>query len=533
MIQSYKQNPTLATHYDTIIIGSGMGSLTTGAILAKEGQKVLILERHYTAGGFTHIFKRKGYEWDVGIHYIGEVQRPSSVIKRVFDYITDAQLKWEDLGDVYDKIIIGDKAYDFVKGVQNFKENLYVHFPLEKDAIDQYVNLVFAATKTTQKFYTDKVLPPLMSMTIGSAMRSTYYKFSDQTTHDVLKSLTDDKELIKVLAGQYGDYGATPKKSSFAMHAAVARHYFSGGSFPIGGSSQIVKNIDPIIEAAGGTILISADVKEVQIINNKATGVVMADGKIFTADNVVSGAGIMTTYNKLLPDAVCEKHKLRQQLQKVERSVAHACLYIGLKGTPKELELPKTNYWVYPKDGDHDTCVDKYLKDINAPFPVVYISFPSAKDPDWSNRYPDRSTIDIITLMPYDLFAPWEGRKWMKRGEDYEVLKEEIAQRLLAELYRQQPQLKGKVDYYELSTPLTTKHFINYDKGEIYGIDHTPSRFRQRFLKPATPIKNFYLTGQDIVTAGVAAALFSGVLTASAMTGKNLTDKIMSQNMPK
>lgn len=65
MIQSYKQHPQLQKKYDTIIIGSGMGGLTTGAILAKEGKKVLILERHYTAGGFTHVFKRKGYEWDV------------------------------------------------------------------------------------------------------------------------------------------------------------------------------------------------------------------------------------------------------------------------------------------------------------------------------------------------------------------------------------------------------------------------------------------------------------------------------------
>ena len=78
MIQSYKKKPVLAEQYDTIIIGSGMGSLTSAAILAKEGQKVLVLERHYIAGGFTHVFKRKGFEWDVGIHYIarykGKVQ---------------------------------------------------------------------------------------------------------------------------------------------------------------------------------------------------------------------------------------------------------------------------------------------------------------------------------------------------------------------------------------------------------------------------------------------------------------------------
>ena len=156
-----------------------------------------------------------------------------------------------------------------------------------------------------------------------------------------------------------------------------------------------------------------------------------------------------------------------------------------------------------------------------------YISFPSEKDPDWTNRYPDKITIDIITLLPYEIFEPWEGSKWMKRGEEYDALKESIATRLLEELYKQFPHLKGKVSYYELSSPLTTKHFVNYEKGEIYGLDHTPKRFRQHFLKPKTPIKNFYLTGQDIVTAGIGGALFSGVLTSAAITGKNVLHKIM------
>lgn len=528
MIQSYKKNPVVAAHYDTIIIGSGMGSLSTAAILAKEGQKVLILERHYTAGGFTHIFKRRGYEWDVGIHYIGEVQRPNSAVKKLFDYISNKELLWADMGDVYDKIIIGDKSYDFMKGVQNFKDQLYIYFPNDTKAIDGYVDLVFAASKTSQKYYMDKAMPQIMSTVMGGLMRKNFYKFSDKTTYDVLKSLTDNEELIKVLAGQYGDYGMPPKQSSFAMHASVAKHYFAGGSFPIGGSSQIAKTVDAVIEAAGGTILISAEVKEIQVQNNKATGVLMADGRVFTANNIVSGAGVMTTYQKLLPPSVSAANKFTEQLQKVNRSVAHACLYIGLKGSPQELGLPKTNYWIYPADGDHDTCVERYLADNDAPFPVVYISFPSAKDPSWSSRYPDKSTIDIITLVDYDTFAHWEGSRWMKRGDDYEAVKERIAQRLLAELYKQMPQVEGKIDCYELSTPLTTQHFINYEKGEIYGLDHAPSRFRQKFLKPRTPIKNFYLTGQDIVTAGVAAALFSGVLTATAMTGVDVMKKVMS-----
>ncbi|MFT5915431.1 MAG: all-trans-retinol 13,14-reductase [Bacteroidia bacterium] len=526
MIQSYKQKPELQESYDTIIIGSGMGGLATAAILAKEGQKVLVLERHYTAGGFTHVFKRRGYEWDVGIHYIGEMQRESSILKKLFDYVTDGNLKWADMGEVYDKIIIGDQHYDYVKGVSNFKAKMIGYFPNEQEAIEKYVSLVFQAIKTSKNYFISKALPPIANSLAGGILKKPFYKFSDKTTYEVLRSITDNEELIKVLTGQYGDYGLPPKQSSFFMHASVVRHYFDGGSFPIGGSSQIVETIDPVIAQAGGTILVSAEVKEIVIENNTAVGVKMKDDKIIRAKNIVSGAGIITTYNKLLPPEIVEKHKLKDNLKKVKPSVAHANLFIGLEGTPEELKLPKTNYWVYPAEGDHDTCVQRYLDDLSQPFPVVYISFPAAKDPDWLNRYPNKSTIDIITLLPYETFEKWSDSSWKKRGEEYDSIKENITNRLLQELYKQLPQLEGKIDFHELSTPLTTQHFVNYGKGELYGLDHTPSRFRQSFLKPNTPIKNFYLTGQDIVSAGVGGALFSGVLSANVISGKNVLKKL-------
>ena len=526
MIQSYKQNPNLQETYDTIVIGSGMGGLSTAAILSKQGQKVLVLEKHYTPGGFTHVFKRKDYEWDVGIHYIGEMQRESSILKKLFDYVTDGNLKWADIGQVYDRIVIGDQQYDFVKGVSNFKKQLVSYFPDEEKAINSYVNLVFEAVKTSKSYYINKALPPFLEKITGGFMKKPFYKLADKTTYEVLRSLTENESLIKVLTGQYGDYGLPPNESSFYMHASVVRHYFDGGSFPIGGSSQIVKTIDPVIEASGGTILTNAAVVSVIVEKNKAIGVLMKDGKSIFAKNIVSNAGIMTTYNKLLPSDIVDRFKLKSQLQQVKQSVAHISLYIGLEGSPQELQLPKTNYWIYPAEGDHDTCVKRYLDDLSQPFPVVYLSFPSAKDPDWNNRYPGKSTIDIITLIPYETFEKWKGSPWKKRGEEYEAIKEEIAARLLKELYKQLPQVEGKINCYELSTPLTTEHFVNYEKGEIYGLDHSPARFRQSFLKPRTKIKNFYLTGQDIVTAGVGGALFSGVLTAMAITGKNILKKV-------
>lgn len=527
MVQSYKQKHTVETHYDAILIGSGMGCLAAAACLSKEGQKVLLLERHYTAGGYTHVFKRKGYEWDVGIHYIGEVNREDGVLKKLFDYITDGELKWADMGDVYDRIVIGDKSYDFKKGVKNYKEELKRHFPDDTKAIDDYVDLVFDATRASRSYFAEKAIPKVMQKIMGGKMRKNYLKYATRSTLSVMRSITNNEELIKVLTGQYGDYGLPPAKSSFVMHAAISKHYFNGGCFPVGGSSRILETIDPIIEAAGGTILTNAEVKQVQVKNGKATGVEMFDGAAFTADKVISGTGIINTYNKLLPEQLVQKHGLNLQLDKVSPSAAHVCLYIGLNGGPDELNLPKANYWIYPDDLDHDGLVARYEKDLDAPFPVVYISFPAAKDPSWPERYPGKSTIDIITVMPFDIFQKWEETRWKKRGEEYENLKEQFAQRLLDHLYKLEPQLKGKVDCYELSSPVTTRHFMNYDRGELYGINHDPQRYEQKFLQPRTPIKNFYLTGQDIVSAGVAGALFAGFITASAITGKNQVKKAM------
>ncbi len=527
MVQSYKQKHEVSDHYDAILIGSGMGCQAAAACLAKEGQKVLILERHYTAGGYTHVFKRRGYEWDVGIHYIGEVNREKGVLKKLFDYVTGGELKWADMGEVYDRIVIGDKTYDFKKGVQNYKDELKKHFPDDTQAIDDYVDLVFEVSKASRKYFAEKAMPKAMQVLMGGSMRKPYLKYATRSTLSVMRELTDNEELIKVLTGQYGDYGLPPAKSSFVMHASISKHYFNGGCFPIGGSSRIMDTVDPIIASTGGTILTNAEVKQVVVENGKATGVEMADGRVFTADKVVSGVGIVNSYKKLLSADLVTKHRFDKQLEQVTPSAAHACLYIGLNGTPEELNLPKANYWVYPEDLDHDASVGRYEKDLDAPFPVVYISFPAAKDPSWTERYPGKSTIDIITVMPFEIFQEWEATRWKKRGEEYEALKEKFAQRLLAELYRLEPQLEGKVDYYELSSPVTTRHFMNYDQGELYGIDHDPERYEHKFLQPRTPIKNFYLTGQDIVTCGVAGALFAGFLTASAMTRSNQVEKAM------
>ena len=125
------------------MIGSGIGGLAAAALLAKHGGKrVLVLERHYVAGGFTHAFHRPGYEWDVGVHYIGQVQDPASPLRRIFDHLTGGRLKWNPMPEVYDRIRIGEREYEFVAGLERFRDRLKSYFPSETAAIDRYLRAV-------------------------------------------------------------------------------------------------------------------------------------------------------------------------------------------------------------------------------------------------------------------------------------------------------------------------------------------------------------------------------------------------------
>ncbi|HIN86827.1 MAG TPA: NAD(P)/FAD-dependent oxidoreductase, partial [Myxococcales bacterium] len=128
--------------YDVIVIGSGMGGMTTAAMLAKLGRRVLVLEQHYVPGGFTHTFKRKHYEWDVGVHAVGEVTE-QSMTGRLLHTLTDGELKWASLGPVYDEFHYpGRFRIDFPDSPHQFRENLCSAFPDEGAAIDKYLALV-------------------------------------------------------------------------------------------------------------------------------------------------------------------------------------------------------------------------------------------------------------------------------------------------------------------------------------------------------------------------------------------------------
>src|SRR5215212_6086484 len=98
----YKHFHPADDRFDVVVVGSGMGGLGTAAFLSKiAGLRVLVLERHYTAGGFTHVFRRPGFEWDVGVHYVGELHRQESRFTRLFEYVSEGRVAWQPMPNAY------------------------------------------------------------------------------------------------------------------------------------------------------------------------------------------------------------------------------------------------------------------------------------------------------------------------------------------------------------------------------------------------------------------------------------------------
>lgn len=506
--------------WDAIVIGSGIGGLTTALLLgSKLGRRTLVLERHYTAGGFTHTFRRPGYEWDVGVHYLGQVT-PETAMGRMFADVFGDAFAWEPMGGVYDTVVLGSRRYEYLTGRDRWRDRMVEYFPGDRAAIDGYLAAVAAAVSASRMYWAEKAVPAPVAALAGRAMRAGFMKYARRTTREVLESLTRNQELIAVLSAQWGDYGLPPAQSSFGMHAIVANHYFGGGYYPVGGARTMAAAVVPRIEALGGAVLVDAAVSGVILEHGRAAGVRTTHGREFRAPLVISDAGLGTTLG-LLPDSAPGREKLDRVRERLSTSTAHVCLYVGLKHTAEELGLGRSNIWVYA-NADFEGAIRRFESNPDADLPGVYISFPSAKDPSFATRFPGRSTIEVLTFATCARFDRWAIAPWRRRGDEYEAFKARLRDRLADVLYREVPQVRGKVDVAEVSTPLSTRHFTNYASGEIYGFAHDPARFAERALTPRTPVRGLWLTGQDICTCGIGGALAGGYLTASQIGGKPL-----------
>lgn len=501
--------------WDVIVIGSGMGGMTAAALLSRLGQRVLVLEQHYTPGGFTHSFKRPGYAWDVGVHAVGEVST-RSFTGRLLARLTGGRLRWASLGPVYDEFHFPDGfRIDFPDSPQQFRQNLRDAFPREDGALDRYFGQVREVTGAMRRYYLTRLVPGSLGAVAERLAARDAQRFFAARTADVLAGLTEDARLRAVLAAQWGYYGAVPSRSSFAIHALVVKHFLWGAYYPVGGSGEIARELLRTVADAGGWTAIRANVGEIVIEGGRAVGVRLQGGDELRARRIISAAGVASTVRRLLPAAHRDAPWARS-LDALAPAPAHVCLYLGFKGDIRKAGAGAANQWLYEtwstEEGAWDVHPDRPLGDA----PVLYCSFPSLKDPTHDPGPEERHTGEVVTFVPWSAFSPWQGTAWHRRGADYDAFKERLRDRLLAQLARHRPALAAMVDYAELSTPLSTDHFCRPIAGSIYGLMPTPERFRSPLLRPHAPIANLFFAGSDVATVGVMGAMMGGVLAAVA-----------------
>ncbi len=495
--------------WDYVVIGTGMGGMTAAAMLSKLGRRVLVLEQHNIPGGFTQMFKRPGYRWDVGVHIVGEMSE-SRYPGRLLKELSGGRIQWQSVGEIYDEFNFPDGfTIQLGSSREHFRETLIDYFPEEREAIDSYLDLVRTAARAGAKLLQSRALPSLMGAGRKRAAEAAEPHFT-ATTGEVLASLTQDLRLRAVLSAQWGYYGATPSMSSFAMHALMVQHFLNGAYYPVGGASSIALGLLATVAEGGGWTAVRRSVDEIVVRRGKVTGVRLADGTEIDTRRVISTAGAVPTARMLdggLPGT---------DEPFAEAGPAHVSLYLGFKGDIADRGAQRYCQWFYES---WDMEVDSW--DVSpdrpiGPSPILFCSFPSLKDPVHDPGPEQHHTGEAITFVPWDAFARWAGTRWQKRGHGYDAFKGALTERLLDQYLGHYPALASLVEHVEMSTPLSTNHFAASHRGSIYGLATTPDRFADHSLMPRTAIKGLFLGGVDASTPGIAGALSGGVMAATA-----------------
>lgn len=503
--------------YDAIIIGSGIGGLSCASLLAQlQSSKVLVLERHFTAGGYTHMFERQGrFEWDVGLHYVGEMYEGSRY-RNLFDFVTDGQLEWTAMPDTYDCYHYPDFSFGSRRGFDHLGSDLKALFPRNAKEIDRYFRDVILAAKWFGRFMLGKLLPVwLEPLSVPLTLRNRHLAL--MTTANYLDTCISNPQLRGLLASQWGDYGLPPHLSSFGLHAVMVCHMQHGGFYPVGGAKAIAGNILPIIESRGGTVLLRHEVTKIITDGNRAAGVEVRTRsrgqdvtKRFDADLIISDAGYITTFNRLLPQA--KSIPVVDELAGYPDAMSQVCVYLGFKQSPACLGLRGENHWIYT-DYNHSRVYELRNQVMDGRPSSCFASFPSLKDPHATGH-----TAELITFLDFDPFRSWSSRPWKKRGPEYDAIKNEIADSLIDLAEQRISGLGSLIEYREVSTPLSIQGFTGHRKGSVYGIPGTPERFASRQLTPRTRYRNLFMTGVDIAGPGIVGGLMSGFMTALVAT---------------
>jgi all-trans-retinol 13,14-reductase len=489
--------------FDVLVIGSGMGGLVCGNLLAKEGYKVCVVEKNKQIGGCLQIYARDKVVFDSGVHYIGALDEGQNLYQ-IFKYLgLMDKLRLEKMDGAFDRILLdGDeKEYKIMQGFDAFEKQMAIDFPDEKTAIRNYTS---AIREICDRF-------PLYRLHLqgDSNEKQGSMGFS---AREFIHSITQNEKLRAVLAGNNMLYAGAGNETPFYIHALTVNSYLESAWRCLDGGSQIARIMAKNISDAGGSLIRNREVRQLVMDGDRISHALLSDASFIHAEHFISNTTPANTYR--MTDSALIRPVTRQRMENMKMTVSSFILNIVLK--KNHFHYFKHNYY-YQKTGSVWEMESYDEKN----WPLGYAIYLS---PALDSEYAKGMT--IFAYMRYDEVRAWAPSfntvsSKQNRGPGYESFKNRKAEQLLDRVEEKFPGLRKSILHKYTSTPLTFRDYIGNQDGNLYGPVKDYRDPLRTLVSPKTRIPNLYLTGQYLNLHGILGTAISGLITTMALTGKD------------
>ena len=487
--------------FDVIIIGSGLGGLLCANTMAMEGRKVLVLEKNNQLGGNLQVFARNGVIFDTGVHYVGGLEKGRN-LHQILDYHgIMKELELEEMDSKgFDVISFENdsKKYPWAQGYEAFEKSLVNQFPEEKEGIRKYID----------KMRWCCLQFPFYNLKNEAAIPS--HGVLTLNAKEFIDSVTTNKKLQSVLAGNNFLYAGDAERTPFYVHALICNSYIECSHKIRGGGVRIAQLLAKNIRANGGDIKRYAEVDKIETEKGEVKGVRTKKSGSFFAPIVISNAHPLSTFN-WIENGIRKATKIR--LKQTPNSIASFSVHLVLK--PNQVKYMDHNIYHFSQNDVWHT--DNYTEE---DWPkAMMISSPCKK-----KREEFANGLSILVYMKQEDVKEW-GETFNTvaitndRGDSYEEFKKQKTNKVLKKLYTVMPEVEGNIEHVYTSSPLSHRDYIGSPDGSMYGIKNDCNSPLSSMFKPSTRVKGLYLTGQNLNLHGILGVSISALKTCGEIVG--------------
>lgn len=517
---------------DAVVIGSGLGGLCAAAYLCAAGRRTIVLEGHYVAGGNSQVFRRRvhgdDYEFDVGIHYIGECG-PDGLVTRILGGAGLAErVVFRPLDpDGYSTLVFPDRTFRVPVGWDRYRQRLLAAFPAEAEPLGRVVDTLREVGRDGRRFQNREFPASALAEAAPAFLR-----WGLRPVTGLFAEHGISEGAAAVLLGEQGDYAVRPSKTPTALAAGLTDHYMRGAFYPEGGGQVMAARLVEMIRAHGGEVRTRAPVSRVRVEGGRVAGVDLEKGGSVDAPIVISNADLKRTVREL----VGESHFRPETVERVRAyrmSLPLFATYVGLDVDLAARGQPNSNLWIWGStdiEGIYARLEAGEMPDV----PLAYVTIATLKDPTSRHMAPaGRTNLQIMTLVPHD-YALWhvergpaDGGRY-HRDPEYRRRKAELAERLLEVADRHVPGLRQHVAWQEAATPVTQERFTHSTGGTSYGIEFATDQMGPLRMGPETDVPGLFLCGASTPSGhGIANVMRSGVVAAGAALEVDLLGAVL------